>query len=147
MNELIEILLQIGNGPMDADLSVFFATAGIIFSNADDDPTKEEYEHIIQNLSGVQIFPKKYLAEMHREDVVGKFNESVNNILNKAPGMRETLLFYLIGLVMSDRKLLESEVALLYNVGRGLGFSDRDISVRFADMIRKHFTPSLDSIG
>lgn len=147
MNELLEILLQIGNGPMDADLSVFFATAGIIFSNVDDDPTKEEYEHIIQNLSGVQIFPKKYLAEMHGKDVVAKFNESANNILKKAPGMREALLFYLIGLVMSDRKLLESEVILLYNVGRGLGFSDKDISMRFADMIRNHFTPSLDSIG
>ena len=36
---------------------------------------------------------------------------------------------------------------LLYNVGRDLGFSNKDISMKFADMIRRHFTPSLDSIG
>ena len=47
---------------------------------------------------------------------------------------------------LSD-SILTYTTMLLYNVGRDLGFSNKDISMRFADMIRRHFTHSLDSIG
>ena len=58
MDELISILLKVGNSPMDEDLSVFIATAGLIVADADGKITDKEVEHIIQNLANLQIFPK-----------------------------------------------------------------------------------------
>ena len=60
MDELISILLKVGNGPLDEDLSVFIASAGLIVANADDKVTDKEIEHIIQNLAGLQISPSAF---------------------------------------------------------------------------------------
>ena len=57
MDELINILLKVGNGPLDEDLSVFIASAGLIVANIDDRVTEKEIEHIIQNLANLQSSP------------------------------------------------------------------------------------------
>ena len=146
MDELISILLKVGNGPLDEDLSVFIASAGLIVANADKKITEKEVEHIIQNLAGLQIFPKRFLDMVAETDVSKLFNESVNRILNKDPGMRDAILSYMIGLVMSDKDISDDEIGLIYSFGKNIGFSEKEISVKFAEMIQRNYVPSLESI-
>ena len=146
MDELINILLKVGNGPLDEDLSVFIATAGLIVANADDRVTEKEIEHIIQNLANLQIFPKRFLDAVAQSDVPKLFDQSVKSILSQNPGMRDGLLAYMMGLVMSDKEISENEIGLIYGFGDSLGFSQKEISQKFAEMIQRNYVPSLESI-
>ena len=146
MDELINILLKVGNGPLDEDLSVFMASAGLIVANADDRVTEKEIEHIIQNLANLQIFPKRFLDAVAKSDVSKLFDQSVQNILSQNPGMRDGLLAYMMGLVMSDKEISENEIGLIYGFGDSIGFSEKEISQKFAEMIQRNYVPSLESI-
>ena len=146
MDELINILLKVGNGPLDEDLSVFIASAGLIVANADDRVTEKEIEHIIQNLANLQIFPKRFLDVVAKSDVSKLFDQSVQNILSQNPGMRDGLLAYMMGLVMSDKDISENEIGLIYGFGDSIGFSQKEISQKFAEMIQRNYVPSLESI-
>ena len=146
MDELIGILLKVGNGPLDTDLSYFIASAGLIVANADGKVSKEEVEHIIQNLSSLNIFPKAFLDNVFQMDVVKVFNQAVGNLLTKNPGMRDGLLAYMMGLVLSDKGISDDEVELVYDFGKNIGFSEKEVSVKFAEMIQRNYVPSLESI-
>lgn len=146
MDELINILLKVGNGPLDEDLSVFIATAGLIVANADERVTEKEIEHIIQNLANLQIFPKRFLDAVAQSDVPKLFDQSVKSILSQNPGMRDGLLAYMMGLVMSDKEISENEIGLIYGFGDSIGFSQKEISQKFAEMIQRNYVPSLESI-
>ena len=146
MDELINILLKVGNGPLDEHLSVFMASAGLIVANADDRVTEKEIEHIIQNLANLQIFPKRFLDAVAQSDVSKLFEQSVQNILSQNPGMRDGLLAYMMGLVMSDKEISENEIGLIYGFGDSIGFSEKEISQKFAEMIQRNYVPSLESI-
>ena len=146
MDELINILLKVGNGPLDEDLSVFIATAGLIVANADDRVTEKEIEHIIQNLANLQIFPKRFLDAVAQSDVPKLFDQSVKSILSQNPGMRDGLLAYMMGLVMTDKEISENEIGLIYGFGDSIGFSEKEISQKFAEMIQRSYVPSLESI-
>lgn len=146
MDELIGILLKVGNGPIDEDLSVFFASAGLVVASADGSVTSQEVEHIIDTLSNLQIFPRNFLDSVADADVVSLFNQSLSNILSKEPGMRDNLLLYMISLVLSDKEISDAEVRLIYNIGSNMGYSDKEISVKFAEMIQRNYIPSLSSI-
>ena len=146
MDELISILLKVGNGPLDEDLSVFIASAGLIVANADDKVTDKEIEHIIQNLAGLQIFPKRFLDAIARADVGKLFTQSVQNILKQNPGMRDGILEYMMSLVLSDKEIAKDEIGLIYGFGNDIGFTDKEISVKFAGMIQRNYVPSLESI-
>ena len=146
MDELISILLKVGNGPLDEDLSVFIASAGLIVADADDKITEKEINHIIETLAGLQIFPKSFLESVARSDVSQLFRQSVQNILEKDPGTRDALLTYMMSLVLSDKEISEDEISLVYNFGSNIGFSEKEISVKFAEMIQRNYMPSLESI-
>lgn len=146
MDELINILLKVGNGPLDEDMSVFIASAGLIVANIDDRVTEKEIEHIIQNLANLQIFPKRFLDAVAKSDVSNLFDQSVKNILSQNPGMRDGLLAYMMGLVMSDKEISENEICLIYGFGDSIGFSEKEISQKFAEMIQRNYVPSLESI-
>ncbi|MBO8453438.1 MAG: M48 family metalloprotease [Bacteroidetes bacterium] len=146
MDELIGILLKVGNGPIDEDLSVFFASTGLVVASADGSVTSQEVEHIIDTLSNLQIFPRNFLDSVAGADVVSLFNQSLSNILSKEPGMRDNLLLYMISLVLSDKEISDAEVRLIYNIGSNMGYSDKEISVKFAEMIQRNYIPSLSSI-
>ena len=146
MDELISILLKVGNGPLDEDLSVFIASAGLIVANADDKVTDKEIEHIILNLAGLQIFPKRFLDAIARADVGKLFTQSVQNILKQNPGMRDGILEYMMSLVLSDKEIAKDEIGLIYGFGNDIGFTDKEISVKFAGMIQRNYVPSLESI-
>ncbi len=147
MEELIQILLKVGNNPLDEPMSVFVATAGIIAANVDGNVTKEEYEQIIRTLSGSNIFPKSFLESVLKEDVDALFEKSVNTILSVNPGLKAGMLEYIIGIILADREIGEKEVNFVYNMGKSLGLSVQEISVLFAGMVQRNFNPSLDAIS
>lgn len=146
MDELIGILLKVGNSPMDEDLSVFFASAGLIVADADGKITEKEVDQIIQTLAGLQIFPKRFLDAIAEANVPELFRQSVQNILSKDPGMRDILLTYMMSLVLSDKEIAKEEVEFIYSFGKEIGFSAKEISVKFAEMIQRNYVPSLESI-
>lgn len=147
MDELIQILLKVGNNPLDEPMSIFVATAGIIAANIDGNVTKEEYEQIIRTLSGSNIFPKSFLDSVFKADVDKLFEQSINAILNINPGLKPNLLEYIISIVLADREIGEKEVNFVYNIGKGLGLSVKEISIIFASMVQRSFNPSLDAIS
>ena len=146
MEELISILLKVGNGPLDEYLSVFIASAGLIVASADDAVTEKEVEFIIQNLAELQIFPKRFLDAIAGDDVGSLFTQSVQNILKENPVMRDGLLEYMMSLVLSDKEIAKEEIGLIYRFGSDIGFTEKEISVKFASMIQRKYVPSLESI-
>ena len=146
MDELIGILLKVGNSPLDEVMSIFIASAGLIVAKADGTITDKEVDHIIQTLAGLQIFPKAFLDSVANADVVDLFNKSVNAIIEKDPGLKDSLLTYMIGLVLSDKDISKEEINLIYAFGNDMGYSVKEISVKFAEMIQRNYVPSLESI-
>ncbi|MBO4611370.1 MAG: M48 family metalloprotease [Bacteroidales bacterium] len=147
MNDLIQILLQIGSSPIDNPMSVFIATAGIIAANVDGKVTKEEYETIVSNLANSMIFPKAFLEEILKQDVDKLFANSVNQILEYNPGLKPALLDYIVGVVIADKDITEKEVNFIYHIGQQLGLSVKDISMVFAEKVQRSYVPSLDAIS
>ena len=147
MDELIQILLKVGNHPLDEPMSIFVATAGIIAANVDGKVTKEEYEHIIGTLAGSHIFPKDFLDAVAKADVNQLFQESVNAILEVNSNLKPDLLQYIIGIMLADKEIGEKEVNFVYNIGQRMGLSIKEISIIFANMVQRNFNPSLDAIS
>ena len=147
MDELIQILLKVGNSPIDGPMSVFLATAGIIAANVDGKVTKEEYETIVSNLANSMIFPKAFLEDILKQDVDKLFAESVNQILQYNPSLKPALLDYIVGVVIADKDIAEKEVNFIYHIGQQLGLSVKDISMIFAEKVQRSYVPSLDAIS
>lgn len=147
MDELINILLKIGSGEVDKYMPYFIATAGLMVANADNDFTKEEYEQILTSLSGYQMFPKSFLEEISRQDVVKLFQESTEKILENQPALRDTLFNYILGLIFADQAFNKDELAFIYELGKNFfGYSEKEISVMFAEMIQTVFTPDIEAL-
>lgn len=146
MNELIGILLKVGNEELDEHLARFIASAGLLVANSDHNISKDEVDSIIQSLSSMKIFPRKFLEEIAQEDVAEVFGNSVSSILEINPGMRENLLKYMIHIVLSDKIIAKEEVELIYNFGHDIGLSDIEIATSIATAIQQCYVPSLDAI-
>lgn len=146
MDELISILLKVGDTELDEYMAQFIASAGLIVASADGDMEEDEFNQIIDSLAGLQIFPRKYLEEIAEGNVGETFNKAVGGILNINPGMREPLLNYMILMVMSDKRFASEEVSLLYDFGGNMGFSEMEIASAIATAIQQNFIPSLESI-
>ena len=146
MDELVSILLKVGSCELDEHTARFIASAGLIVANSDDNVNKEEVEGIIQSLSGLKVFPRKYLDEIAEGDVVETFNDSVCRILEINPGMKDGLLKYMIHIVLSDKVIAKEEVDLVYKFGNGIGLSDIEIATAIAEAIQQCYVPSLDAI-
>ena len=124
----------------------FIASAGLLVANSDNSISKEELDEIIQSLAGLKIFPRKFLDEIASGDVVEIFNDSVGNIMQINPGMREGMLKYMIHIVLSDKVIAKEEVELIYDFGSHIGISDIEISAAIAEAIQQCYVPSLDAI-
>lgn len=146
MDELISILLKVGDCELDEHTARFIASAGLIVANCDEGVTKEEVDEIIRTLGGLKIFPKQYLDEIAQGDVPAIFNDAVENILRINPGMRESMLGYMIGIVLSDKVIDKEEVGLLYAFGNSIGLSEIEVATAIAESIQKSYVPSLESI-
>lgn len=146
MDELISILLKVGDSDLDEHLPRFLASAGILVGSTDGEITEKEIEQILYNISGAKIFPRQFLDEIANGDVVQIFNDAVGNILKLNPGMKMNMLKYMIHIVISDHKMAQEEVDMLYGFGESIGFCQMEVAMAIADSIQQSYTPSLDAI-
>lgn len=146
MDELISILLKIGDNELDEHMAKFIASAGLIAANADKNVGQKEINEILDTLAGLKIFPSKFLDEIAHGDVGKIFGEAVTNILTINPGLREGLLGYMIHIVLSDQVIDKSEVDLLYQFGNDIGLSDIEVATAITENIQKKYVPSLEAI-
>ena len=61
--------------------------------------------------------------------------------------MRVPMLQYFIVIVLADREISQKEVSLIYEYGKNLGFTEKEISTHFASMIQRGYVPELESIS
>lgn len=146
MEKLISILLKVGDSEQDEHLARFIATAGLIVANSDGSVSKEEIDEIIENLSALKIFPMKFLEEINNGNVGEIFSDSVTNLMNINPGLREGMLRYMIDVVMADKNIDKAEIDLIYKFGEDIGFSTIEIANIVASAIQQKFIPSLESL-
>lgn len=146
MDELTSILLKVGGNELDEHMATFIASAGLIVANADGDVNKDEIEQIIQSLAGIKIFPRKFLETIADGDVASIFNESVSKILEINPGMRDSLLKYMIRIVLSDKNITDEEIELIYTFGSNIGLSEMEIATAIAENIQQSYVPGMDAI-
>lgn len=146
MDQLVSILLKVGNSEQDEHLARFIATSGLLMANADNNVSNEEIDMIVENLASLKIFPMKFLEEIKKGDVTEIFNDAVSNLMKINPGLREGMLNYMIGIVMSDRNIAKEEIELLTHYGGKIGFSNIEIANMIAVAIQQRFMPSLSSI-
>lgn len=146
MDELIAILLKVGTGELDESIAMFIATAGLVVAGVDSKVSVDEVKRIVEELAGFKIFPRQYFDELAQGDIGTLFNNSVMSILNVNPGMRDDMLMYMIGIVLSDKIIAKEEVDLLYSFGQQIGFSEMEVASAIARSIQQSYVPSLDSI-
>lgn len=147
MDELISILLKVGDDQLDEYTARFIASAGLIVANADGEISKDEIDDIIEQLASLKIFPRNYLDEIADGEVWEIFNDAVTNILTINPGMREGLMTYMINMVISDQSINPAEVELIYKFGESIGMSEKEVAQYIAACIQRSFVPSLDAIS
>ena len=146
MDELISILLKVGDSELDEYMARFIASAGLIVASSDKKVKEDEVNQIIEMLARLKIFPRKYLEEIAQGDVGAIFNDSVENILKINPGMRMGLLEYMIHIALSDKVIARNEVELLYNFGASISLSEIEVASAIAESIQRNYMPSLESI-
>jgi len=146
MDELISILLKVGDEELDEHMARFIASAGLIVANSDGNIKEDEINQIIETLAALKIFPRKFLDEIAHGDVGKIFNESVEGILRINPGLRGALLEYMIHVVLSDKIIAKEEVELLYEFGKNIALSEMEVATSIAESIQKNYMPSLESI-
>lgn len=146
MDELISILLKVGDTELDEHLARFIASAGIIVASVDEEMREDEVNQILDTLAKLKIFPRQFLEEIANGDVFDTLNQSISGILSINPGMRDSMLQYMIHIVMSDKRIAEAEVAFLYDFGESIGFSQMEVASAIAEAIQQSYMPSLESI-
>ncbi|MBO4871325.1 MAG: M48 family metalloprotease [Muribaculaceae bacterium] len=146
MDELISILLKVGDSELDEHMARFIASAGLIVAHSDQEVSQDEIKQIIETLAALKIFPRKFLEEIARGDVSKTFNEAVEGILKINPGLRMGMLDYMIHIVLSDKIIASQELDLLYSFGDSISLSEREVAAAIAESIQKNYMPSLESI-
>lgn len=147
MQGLIEILMKVRSSELDKNLSVFIATAGLIIASCDGYINPNETDQILDNLAALQIFPIQYIEELSKQNISKLFEESVKNILEINPTLRDTMLLYIMGIIIADKRFDPKELDLLYNIGEDLlGYSRKEIAHYFAAAIQEGFTPSHEGL-
>lgn len=146
IDELIGILLKVGNGELDENTARFIASAGLIVSNIDDGITEEEVEHILETLASHKVFPRVFLDEIAEGNVWETFNDSVANMLRINPGMRDDMIVFMINTVMADNSINDKEISFLYDFGKNIGMSEIEVAQYIATCIQHNFIPDIKDI-
>lgn len=146
IDELIGILLKVGNGELDEYTARFIASAGLIVSNIDEGIAEEEVEHILEALANHKVFPREFLDEIAEGNVWDTFNDSVANMLRINPGMRDDMMVFMINTVMADNSINDKEISFLYDFGKNIGMSDIEVAQYIATCIQQNFIPDIKDI-
>ena len=146
MDELVEILLKIKNSELDVNLAQFIASAGLIVASADNEITVEETDRILEELSAFNIFPRDFLESIIEQDVHAIFEKSIQKIMENNPEMRESMIKYVVSIVIADNEIKDSEMELVFKIGSLLMLSPIEVAQITTQMIQQHFEPDADSI-
>lgn len=149
MRELTSILEKIKESELDLYFTHFIAAAGVILSGSDENYNEKEIEAILQELSEFIIFPKFFLDNIvEGGKVMEIFNDSLQRILSVSPGSRESLLYYLARIALSDKKIAENEIGFIFEVGtKALGYSRTEVAQIFANTIQQRFMPGVQALS
>lgn len=149
MDELTEVLLKIKNTDLDYYITQFVASAGLIIAGLDGEIDEKEIEVIMHALSDFSIFPRGYLNYVYESGKVNElFNEAITRILQINPGEKETLMNYMINMVMSDKKIKPDEFGFIFEIGtKGFGLTSKEVAQIFASVIQQRFVPSIHDLG
>lgn len=149
MRELTSILEKIKESELDLYFTHFIAAAGVILSGSDENYNEKEIEAILQELSEFIIFPKFFLDNIvEGGKVMEIFNDSLQRILSVNPGSRESLLYYLARIALSDKKIAENEIGFIFEVGtKALGYSRTEVAQIFANTIQQRFMPGVQALS
>ncbi|MBO7466464.1 MAG: M48 family metalloprotease [Bacteroidaceae bacterium] len=143
MDELISILLKIGNSEIDEPMSIFLATAGLIAASADGEISDDEVDIILEHLAALQMFPGMFLQDISKENVWELFTTAVARIQELDPSMRQSMFTYMIALVLADKQFSQQEIEFLYNIGEEVfNFGRKETAGLLAAMIQQNFVPS-----
>lgn len=143
MDELISILLKIGDSEIDEPMSIFLATAGLIAASADGEISDDEVDIILEHLAALQMFPGMFLQDISKENVWELFTTAVARIQELDPSMRQSMFTYMIALVLADKQFSQQEIEFLYNIGEEVfNFGRKETAGLLAAMIQQNFVPS-----
>ncbi len=146
MNELIDVLHRFAYSEYDFALADFVAAASVIVSRMDGRVDKFEEECIIDELAKFTLSPYKDLKRIEKGDVGKIFKESVDKILEMNSGMADALLDYFITVVFADGILDNDEMALIFDFGHQVGFSDGEIARTIGLKLKEDFSPTALSL-
>jgi uncharacterized tellurite resistance protein B-like protein len=142
---LVDLILTKGTSPLSEARKQIVATAGFMIASADGEVSPEELENILGTLSNASHFPRHALdAILGGKDPMKVFFEAVKRVLSVNPGERMAIFSYLIDVALSDRRLRQQEVDLLYRLGEDLfGLSRKEAAQMIAAALQKAFVPNL----
>lgn len=147
LSYLAELMLEIGNGDTDRYMSLFLATAGLIVAEADGEVSVKERNIIYDHLASYCIFPQLFLERISKGDVKDIFAKSVKKITTAHPDFKPLMMAYMAHLAIIDRKVYESELATLYQIGKiHFNYSHQDVASLVAQMIRLAYVPQYDKL-
>lgn len=141
MKELTEILWNLN--PLEYNLALFYATAGLIVASADGKIVPDEKAKIIERLGEYEFCPQQVLNKIEKSDVPKLFNDVVKEMLDNVPGIGIKLLHYFVEIACADKKIAEEELALIFDFGQKVGLSVEDISKVLANEIRDNYVPKV----
>jgi len=145
--ELSAILQRLGLNDLDYHRMHYMASSGLLMAMVDKKMHEKEYLHIINNLSNYQIFPEDFLESLSNagfEKVQEVFMGSLQKILELNPQEKSEMLNYLIQLAITDNRINQAEMELIFDLGTKLfDYSRKEIAQMIATGIQQNFMPKL----
>ena len=90
MDQLISILLKVGDNELDEHVARFAAAAGLLVANTDSAINQDEIDRIIETLASMKIFPGEFLDEIAKGDVIKTFNVGGEHSIYQSRHARRT---------------------------------------------------------
>lgn len=145
LDELIKILMVIGDSELDAYRRYFIATGGLIMAQVDKKVSREEMNEIVNILAQYTIFPAEFLESIIASRKIDElFQNSTRTLLAESPVERGPMFEFLIGIALSDNEIISKEIELLYKIGTEIfNFSRKEIAQIIGKGIQGRFSPRL----
>lgn len=148
MDKLVNAISRLNMNPIEDDMLIFMASAGLLMANADGTVTEKEYERILDNMSNYYMFPVDILKQVTPENCSDLFNQSVGNILKENPQFAPNLFGYLVYILVGDQNFDKRELDLLFQMGQqAMGLDQETMLKLLASGIQEYFIPSIGSIS
>lgn len=125
----------------------YIASSGMLIAVAEEKMHEKEYLYNIINLSNTQIFPEDFLESLSNagfDKVQEVFMRSFQKILELNPQEKSEMLNYLIHLAITDNRINQAEMELIFDLGTKLfEYSRKEIAQMIATGIQQNFMPKL----